>query len=669
MIVLEALEEANRVHNRVVNILEIAETLPTKDRKRLEKAYANSPTKIIAKILELLRARGLVFSPESTCKRRFYGSVNVLNPDGAQAPTVQSRRGKVLNLIREVVLKLGRAVRTLDVLAHAATSEKASGLTRSDITHDLLSLEETGELTVVGRVRGDGKGLNLYLPSDMDVGWYKPKQPLTWLDEVAQTVEALWADRVEEAKAKGQRPKPITTGDVRAQIADSPFYSGRELKKDPQVLVDAVKQLSESREPLLRKIKRQGQKALLWAPVGVSNDELDFGGAYANDAERMGAAVARAVERLGRPVIVRDVKDEIERDFSLQPVGRSSVYQALQYASRETFDEYNGNGRRERIIRRVHRVGRVGGNTYYHTRDSPEARAFVEFRQLEFRWNEAGTENELGTLGRASLPWVVKGRAMLSIKEAEAFLSKLDALLKHGEMDGATQSEAEQLRESVEKNMRLACRWIDSVSVRGSDIPTNVDISVPGWTAEELLRVLKPLYPHAQNINSNAKLITVMGNSIRRIPNPNFKVRSSKDPLEATEFLFDRTDALIYAAKQWGGSECCLQAMLANSELGLLRDLRFILPALGSKVFETRLAGIACLAFLWSDEGNERLRKIALDDPEPGVRQSALWAYGFAGGEGAREMLVDKAQNDPNNRVREFASQALEADDKLWWKM
>jgi hypothetical protein len=57
------------------------------------------------------------------------------------------------------------------------------------------------------------------------------------------------------------------------------------------------------------------------------------------------------------------------------------------------------------------------------------------------------------------------------------------------------------------------------------------------------------------------------------------------------------------------------------------------------------------------------------DDPDPGVQQSALWAYGFAGGEGAHEMLVDKSRNDPNNRVREFASQALEADDGSWWKM
>ena len=60
---------------------------------------------------------------------------------------------------------------------------------------------------------------------------------------------------------------------------------------------------------------------------------------------------------------------------------------------------------------------------------------------------------------------------------------------------------------------------------------------------------------------------------------------------------------------------------------------------------------------------------MAEEDPDPGVRQSSLWAYGFAGGVGARDMLCDKAAHDPNERVRKFASEALEADGESWWKM
>lgn len=103
--------------------------------------------------------------------------------------------------------------------------------------------------------------------------------------------------------------------------------------------------------------------------------------------------------------------------------------------------------------------------------------------------------------------------------------------------------------------------------------------------------------------------------------------------------------------------------------MGRLRDARFVFPALGAASFESRLAGVACLAFVWSDEGTAKLKRMAQEDPDPGVRQSALWAYGFAGGAGAREMLCYKARNDPNKRVREFASEALDADDGSWWKM
>jgi hypothetical protein len=88
-----------------------------------------------------------------------------------------------------------------------------------------------------------------------------------------------------------------------------------------------------------------------------------------------------------------------------------------------------------------------------------------------------------------------------------------------------------------------------------------------------------------------------------------------------------------------GGLECNFQARLASSELGWLRDVRFVFPALCAKEVETRLAAVACLAFLWSEEGNKYLRRMAVEDVEPGVRQSALWAYGFANGIDAAELV------------------------------
>jgi hypothetical protein len=670
MIVLQALEEANRVYERVVGVSEIAEEISTKDQSRLKGAYSNNLSIIIGKIIGLLITRGLAFSPSTSNRRRFYGSARVLDPNTARPPEVRSRRSRVLELVNEVVQAHARAVRNADVIEYAKSSELVKDLSENDINHDVLSLVETGELAVVGRVRGENKGLNLYLPSHLDASLYKLAQPLTWLDEVAKTIEALWAERVEEAKIKGARPKPLTTGDVRARVVNSPFHTQREMKKDPQILVDAVKSLSESRDPLLRKIKRRGQKTLLWVPIGVADEDVDFGAFYSNDAERMGAAVERSVLRLGRPVTVKDIQDEVDEDFALQPANSSSIFQALAYAARETFDAYDGKGRRKRLTRRVYKIGRAGPNTYYHMDDAPEARSFVEFRRIELDWSELRADEQLEALEVVSLSSVARGRAMLLAHEVKSLQRDVAELLNATEMDGTTRREAERLNEHIEQVGSATHNWLSAHNLNDQSIPTgDVSTVIPRWTAVEFLETLKPLYPIVENLTSAQKFITLMGDRVRRIPNPEFEYRFSADSRVASEFFYDRTDALLYAAKQWGGPECCLQAMLASRELGILRDARFIFPALDASNFENRLAGIACVAFLWSEEGNSRLRRILNSDPDPGVRQSALWAYGFAGGKGAREMLVEKARNDQNNRVREFASQALEADGESWWKM
>ena len=156
---------------------------------------------------------------------------------------------------------------------------------------------------------------------------------------------------------------------------------------------------------------------------------------------------------------------------------------------------------------------------------------------------------------------------------------------------------------------------------------------------------------------------------IRRVPNPKFNNRFDQDPLSAAEYLYDRADALIYVASSGRGYECRFQAHFARNELGWLRDSRFILPILSSKNFNERLAAVSCLAFLWSDEGRERLRELATTDPDPGVRQSALWAYGFSKGENAPGLLSSRVTKDTDACVRDFALRCLEADGDFWWQV
>lgn len=666
LIVMQALEDANRFHGRAVGTAEIAENISLSDRKRLEKKYANKLANSISKILALLTTRRLVFSPGTFNQFRFYGSVGVLDPKVTNIPDVRSRRFRVLGIVREAVHALRRPVRSSDVLNQAKTSQLASDLDDAEITHDILSLAQTGAVVIVGRVRGENKGLNLYLPSDIDPNPYLPVRPLTWLDEVALTVEKIWVDRLEEATTLGRLPRPFTTGDVRARLRDSPFHTERQIKNDPQIIVDAVRNLATLRDPLLRSIKRRGQKALLWVPADVPDDQLDFGSFYASDAERMGAAVERAVKRHRRPVTIRDVKDEVEADPTLQPVTSSSLFQTLKYASRKTFYTQDGKGPQKRQIRRATDVGRVGANTYYSVADTAEARGFVDLRRLELRCSDAHFEIQLETLGAASITSVAIGRAMLLKHDLEITLAQVSELLERADLDSTTRREAQQIHERTKELANSAEQWLAASASNHTELPANLAITAPAWTGEEFLEVVKPLHSPFQT-TSVLRFLSLMSGRVRRLPNPNFEYRFSCHSDVAAEFFFDRTDALIYAAKRWGGRECSLQAMLASRELGYLRDPEFVIPGLESHSFEVRLAAVACLAFLWSDEGISRLRDAASQDHEPGLRQSALWAYAFAGGTDARTLFENTERADPNDRVQQFASHALEKES--WWQV
>lgn len=273
---------------------------------------------------------------------------------------------------------------------------------------------------------------------------------------------------------------------------------------------------------------------------------------------------------------------------------------------------------------------------------------------------------------KCSLPSVAVGRALLVKAEAETLTNNIDDLLRGTAVDGATRHEAELLREEVSGIIEAASRWLVNIDTACLDVPRNISLAIPGWTAAELLEVLKPLYPAAKGMESPNRLTTFVKKKISRFLNPEFESRFSKVPHKASEYLYDRTDALLFAATRWGGHECRMQAMMARSEIGPLRDPRFVYPVLKSVIFEERLRGVAGLAFLWSDLGNELLRQVALNDSESGVRLSALWAYGFARGEGAEKLLVRQAECDSDARARASfrdMTECLAANEGLWWKI
>lgn len=124
---------------------------------------------LIAKIVAIeCNKRGIPAPPGRIGKHKYYGSISLLDPESSPLPDAVSRRRQVLGIVYRAVEHFGRAVRNGDVLDFVAGLQEEVKINPELITRDLLNLSRTGELTVVGTVRGDEKGVNLYLPSDLD---------------------------------------------------------------------------------------------------------------------------------------------------------------------------------------------------------------------------------------------------------------------------------------------------------------------------------------------------------------------------------------------------------------------------------------------------------------------------------------------------------------------
>ncbi|MCA1633043.1 MAG: hypothetical protein LC802_04805 [Acidobacteria bacterium] len=156
-IVLCALEIANAALGRVVSTEEVIKALTEAEANKLKAAYAKTINQAVPVILSLLTARKLVFSPGLIGTRRYYGSVNTLNAANSLLPNFQSRRQRVLMLLRDAVQEFGRAVRIGDVVDYAKKRGMID-LAPQMITRYILSLLESHNINSVGIVRADVKG-------------------------------------------------------------------------------------------------------------------------------------------------------------------------------------------------------------------------------------------------------------------------------------------------------------------------------------------------------------------------------------------------------------------------------------------------------------------------------------------------------------------------------
>lgn len=592
-----------------------------------------------------------------------------------------SRRRRVLALVGRTVVALGRAALVRDVVEYAerhAPQALARGLTRQLIARDLLGFVNTGEVIVVGTVRGNkADGSNLYLPATLadERAAFVPRTPLTWLDYVVSTIGDLWTERVRLAAKVGDKPRPLTTAELRSALrADVgeeglPIATtewGQDLEHSMTVTL-ALQVLAKSDSPAVMPLR--GRMAV-WVPEGVDLDAVDIEDGYSSDTDRIVEAARRATSRLGQPAVTAgDVREEITFDESLRLAGQTSVARVLSDLAKSTVA--NGNsGRVSRRTRRIVRVGKVQGAAAYcvvATSDGgsnngrlAQAQRYVEQASDLRRITEAECTDRVSRLAAVKSQAIVVGRARLLAADIHELLPVATRLVQQGV------EEAQLLVPQLERARECAIAKSDAANVSGL-LPAGVDRSRPGVTAMGLRDLLSPLSPTAARFEGMAQVVRQYSRLVKRFPNPNHTDRRSGDPNTSPQFLFDRVEALWYASRQWGGPQSRVAAVLAEQELGELRDPRFVIVALDSPDVEQRLRAVASLAFLQPPEAASLLVARVNGDDSPGVREAALWALGFVQAPEVDQVLKKAAAQDPSDLVRRSAMRFRTLGPNWWW--
>jgi hypothetical protein len=657
--VLNGLEVANTALGRACTIVEIIEALSSSERSLLESTYKNPlPTAISSVLFQLCApVRNLAYLSGHVGHHRFFASPRIIDRKEVKLPDVSTKAHLVLKLVRRAVIEMERAVQIKEVIAYAEGKQEYEKLRPETIENAILRLHRDGDLIVVKVVRGCRR--YLYLPAEMKESIFASPPPISWLDEVKEAFDELWEARLEEAEREQRFPRPLTTREVRAHLKQRGSYEKFQVPADEGV--NSLLALSKHGNSPLRRISRQRRKSLLWAPADTSDETLDLGNTYSSDTERVSVAVRRAATRHNRPVRLNEVIHEMEADPALRPVRVKSLTKAI-VGSVDYLDE-EGNTRRNRHRHNknyVHVVGLLSARAFYFPcgEGTAQARAYVEFRQLEQEWQELRADEQLYDIEGCRLPSVAVGRVRLLALDAERIASRLRSMICDGLLVDQWAEEAEALCSLIDDAREWAGAWPSAFATKAHKLPERASDLIPTVSKEELRALFEPIYPNIRRAEKACQVTTMLATRIRRVRIPGLLRRK-----------YDRTDAFLFAARRWGGRECCLQAGIAAAELGYLRDPRFIFPAIYAADVDARLTAIACLAYVQSEEGNKLLKQLAMKDTEHGLRQSALWAYRFAGGQWAEDLATVMSKHDPVEEVREFATRVLEAQGAAIWQL
>jgi hypothetical protein len=652
--VLCALQLACTEEGRTVQTGEVMHRLSDADAKTLGQNPKGLSTAVGAVLFRLV-ASGHAFSPGRVAFRRQWGASGVLAPTSALPEDVTPRQ-RVLGYVRAAISRLGRGVRLADVADQAALDPAKPALSRDLVRVSLGSLTSTGHLVVLGKVVGRRSGgTHVYVLADHP----RPDATLdgivTWPEEVCRAVLHLWEEHVCATEGTAEKPRPIYAGEVASFLATShPGNTAEELAFRTRGTLQTLCRGANAR---IRKLAFDSPDRVGWVPAGVEDDQFEIDPTHAHswDTAKAAEALARACARHARPLASNlEVRREVGRDPKLRPVGKSTLARALESASREVLTDHGGR-RRPRRDRRIHRLGSSKGVAYYClARNLAAARVHFRLFQIEEGLTRGRVEEQISTLERCTIPAIARARAAQLQSALDNAITAMNDVLS----DPAVESAAEAAATLQVSQLMVLNEQLESWVGRGPVKRDPATFDAPAWTPEELFEEALPIAPYLDG-KTPRDMNVVFGFTVRTLLNPEFTMRTAPDRRQSTLLLFDRAAALMHLAREYGGPECLQQAVVAANELGTYRDPLPAIEALTEGSLDERLVACACLSFLWSDEGRAALLRAALVDPEPGVRQVALWGYAFARGADALLLLADRSRSDPGDSVRVFAGAAV----------
>ena len=639
-IIFNAVELANQSLNKAVLTSEIISVL-TKDQVNIFKRVYKVPFKQAVKtILISLVTKRLVFIAKTERHWNFYAAVSVFNSNEKPFVHKPSYRETLIELIREAILYYKRAVRVGDI-------EKYLNEIRPDLKGDckwfratIHRLANEGVVEVVEKIRQDKFGGNYFLLPDMDKSLYNDVIPPSWLEMVLQSFRELWLIQTEKAALGGNLPKPITTEKIKKYIVKR---HGKEAIPNFQgAMPYALWVLGRNNSRTeIRRIPCDVYLKHLWVPLNVSDEEVDLSDLPVSDSVKLNSLVRLAVERLSRPVTMVDLAEELKIHPELKIKRKKSINSLLNNQSKCTD---------------VKKIGWQYGEWYFYFGDekAPCVEAYLKLRKVDVEWHSLNAPSELDDVEVCSVKSIAYGRCKLIQNKINEIIPLLTELYNDESLEAVVKVGAGKLLNEVNEAQLKLNNWFDdNADVITLALPKNVQNEVSGLTVEQLWKLLQPLYPKAVQVKKVAEISNILSGDIRRFKNPNYKPSFCNGSLETAQYLFDKTDAFTYAGQKWGESECFMQAAMVRDNLGLLRDLNFILPTLSSTDYNVRLVGVSCLAFLQDQSAIKHLFATCLNDLDAGVRESAIWAYAFLGGN-IKTLAVEIRKGEKNEKVLEF---------------